>query len=66
MLVPTYQFDELELINNPDIQNLLTDISILGKAQSYLECNPIQDLVAMWWSKTFEKQANSAVLQKSS
>ncbi|BCL37776.1 phytanoyl-CoA dioxygenase family protein [Nostoc sp. MS1] len=63
LLAPTYHFDELDLINDPEIQNLLTDTSILAIAQSYLGCKPIQDLVAMWWSTTFEKQANSAAAQ---
>ncbi|QLE59131.1 phytanoyl-CoA dioxygenase family protein [Nostoc sp. TCL26-01] len=63
LLAPTYHFDELELINNLEIQNLLTDTSILAVAQAYLGCKPIQDLVAMWWSTNFEKKANSAAAQ---
>lgn len=49
-LAVRYDVPETNLVNNPTVQKLLTDPSIFSVAQDYLECAPIQDLVAMWWT----------------
>ncbi|MDX2212957.1 MAG: GSCFA domain-containing protein [Oculatellaceae cyanobacterium bins.114] len=49
-LATLYYFDEKVLINNPLIQTLVADQSLLGIAQAYLGCKPICDSVALWWS----------------
>jgi hypothetical protein len=45
-----YDFSEQELINNPLIQKLMADRSFIAVAQSYLQAQPIVDVVAMWWN----------------
>jgi Phytanoyl-CoA dioxygenase (PhyH) len=59
----TYWLKEEDLIANPDIQNLMTDLSILAIAQAYLETPPILDIVAMWWSTAMSKNASSESAQ---
>ena len=63
LLAQTYHFDESDLLNNSEIQNLLVDSSILAIAQAYLGCKPIQDIVAMWWSTAFDKEPVSEAAQ---
>jgi hypothetical protein len=45
-----YYFDQQRIYENPVIQSLATDLSVLAVAQAYLSCQPIQDSVSMWWS----------------
>jgi hypothetical protein len=45
-----YHFDQQRIYENPVIQPLATDLSVLAVAQAYLSCQPIQDSVTMWWS----------------
>jgi hypothetical protein len=45
-----YDFAEDLLVNEPLIQGLLADRSIISVAQNYLRCSPIIDIVAMWWN----------------
>lgn len=49
-LSPNYRFEEKTLLELPDVQELMTDFSLLSVAQNYLSCSPILDIVAMWWS----------------
>jgi hypothetical protein len=45
-----YDFSEEELVNNPLVQRLMSDRSFIAVAQSYLQAQPIVDIVAMWWN----------------
>src|SRR6185312_15196071 len=45
-----YDFHEQDLINNPLVQRLMADRSIICIAQNYLAAQPIVDVVAMWWN----------------
>jgi hypothetical protein len=47
-----YDFAESDLINNGLIQALMADKSLLAVAQSYLQSQPIIDIVTMWWNAT--------------
>jgi hypothetical protein len=62
-IATTYWLKEEDLINNPDIQNLMTDMSILSIAQAYLETPPVLDIVTMWWSTPISKTACSESAQ---
>ncbi len=62
-IATTYWLKEEDLINNPDIQNLMTDMSILSIAQAYLEVPPVLDIVTMWWSTPISKTACSESAQ---
>jgi hypothetical protein len=45
-----YRFDEANLIEQPDIQRLMSDPSLLAVAQAYLGCLPVLSSVFMLWS----------------
>jgi hypothetical protein len=45
-----YRFDETSLIQQPDIQALMADPSLLTVAQAYLGCLPVLSSVFMLWS----------------
>jgi hypothetical protein len=45
-----YRFDEANLIDQPDIQRLMADPSLLAVAQAYLGCLPVLSSVFMLWS----------------
>ncbi len=58
-----YRFDILDLINNPEIQELIMDPALINVARNYLGCEPIFDFPAMWWSTAFLKEASSEAAQ---
>jgi hypothetical protein len=62
-LAETYRFDEQSLLDNPDVQKLISDYSILALAQSYVGVPPILDLIVMWWSTAFAREASSEAAQ---
>jgi hypothetical protein len=59
----TYKFAEQSLLDNPDVQKLISDHSILSLAQSYLGVPPILDIVTMWWSTMFSHEASAEAAQ---
>jgi hypothetical protein len=58
-----YDYDTQDLINNADVQELLTDQSILHLAQSYLGCQPIADVLSMWWHTNYHSEPDSEAAQ---
>ena len=62
-LAEQYMLPEGELINEPAVQELMADPSLLTVAQAYLRNGPILDIVAMWWSTPFSKQPNTEAAQ---
>lgn len=62
-LAPTYQFSEQACLDNTDIQKLCADPSFLAVAQAYLKCSPVLDIVTMWWSTTFSREASHKAAQ---
>ncbi len=58
-----YRFDIQDLVNNPDIQELIMDPVLINIARKYLDCEPIFDFAAMWWSAGFKKEASSDAAQ---
>ncbi len=63
ILSPRYEFPEQDILNYPLIQQITCDQSLFVIAQKYLNCKPIQDLTAMWWSAAFSKEASSEAAQ---
>jgi hypothetical protein len=49
-----YDFREQDLVNDPLVQRLMADRSIIAVAQNYLQAQPIVDVVAMWWNAASE------------
>lgn len=58
-----YDLPEHRLVKHPVIQRLLADDSLRDLARRYLGCEPVNDLVAMWWSTAFSSEASSEVAQ---
>jgi len=58
-----YRFDMVELANNKDFQVLMMDPALINIARNYLECEPIFDFPAMWWSTSINKEASSEAAQ---
>ncbi len=58
-----YKFNAQSLINNADIQQLITDPVLINFARNYFGCEPIFDFPAMWWSTAFKKEASSEAAQ---
>ncbi len=57
LIATTYWLKEEDLIANAEIQKLISDLSIIAVAQAYLQTKPILDIVAMWWTTNFGKEA---------
>ena len=54
-----YDFGIQELLQNPDIQNLLADLSFSAVAQDYLKARPVIDIISMWWHTDFSDKPDS-------
>ncbi len=58
-----YDFNPNDLLQQPDVQDLLADGSLLELAQEYLGCIPIADVLSMWWHTNFHDQPDSEAAQ---
>lgn len=59
-----YQFEQETLVNQLEIQDLITDQSIISVAQAYIGSQPVLDEVNLWWSTAYgaRPDANAAQL----
>lgn len=55
-----YNFPAQDILNLEQVQELVTDSSILRVAGRYLKTDPILDLLAMWWSQPSPKPSSEA------
>jgi hypothetical protein len=55
-----YGFPEEEIINIPEVQELLTDSFLLSVAQDYLGCAPFADVCSFWWLTNFVKTSDAS------
>lgn len=60
---PRYQFDTSDVIQNEAVRNIIFDPGFRTIASSYLKCEPILDIVTMWWSAPFQKKGASQSAQ---
>lgn len=58
-----YDFDPEIVVNNPDVQNLMADASILSVAQAYLGSLPMADVTSMWWHTAYSDQPDEDAAQ---
>lgn len=58
-----YQYFEKDLVQDPVIQKLIADPSIIAVSQAFLKSKPVLDLISMWWSTAVSSQASSEVAQ---
>lgn len=60
---PRYQFDASDIMQNQAIRSLVFDPTLKSVATSYLNCNPILDTLAMWWSVPYGNKGTSQAAQ---
>lgn len=58
-----YDYDTSELLENPDVQALLADRSLISIAQEYLGSSPVADVLCMWWHTNYHAQPDSGAAQ---
>jgi len=58
-----YDYDTDALLDDEDVQSLLADRSLLRLAQEYLECEPVADVLSMWWHTNHHSQPDSEAAQ---
>lgn len=58
-----YDFGIQELLQNPDIQNVLADLSFSTVAQDYLKARPVIDIIGLWWHTDFSDKPDSGAAQ---
>jgi hypothetical protein len=58
-----YEFETQDLLDNPDVQALLADLSLVALAQGYLGARPAVDVLNMWWQTDFSKIPDSEAAQ---
>ena len=60
-----FQFDEAELVSHEDVWAVCKKPAFVELARAYLQCEPILDLVTMWWSLAVpsNQQEQSAAAQ---
>lgn len=62
-LAVRYDYKTSDLLANPDVQNLLSDPSLLTLAEAYLGKAPKVDVLSMWWHFHFHDQPDSNAAQ---
>jgi hypothetical protein len=62
-LAVRYDYSPSVLLDDPDVQHLLADASILQVVQEYLGCAPLSDVLSMWWHTGFHAQPDSEAAQ---
>jgi len=62
-LAVRYDYPVEALLNNPDVQAMLSDPSLLALAQSYLGSRPRADVLSMWWHTNFHDRPDSEAAQ---
>lgn len=58
-----YEFDPDVLINQPDVQTLMTDTSVISVAQEYIGSKPVLDEVNLWWTTAYKIKADASAAQ---
>lgn len=58
-----YDYESNELLKSKVVQKLISDLSVQAVAKSYLNANPIMDIVTMWWHTDFQKTPDSNAAQ---
>ena len=58
-----YDYQQSDLLDLPDVQDLLADPSLLALVQDYLGCAPSADVLGMWWHTAFQDHPDSEAAQ---
>ncbi len=58
-----YDYHPSDLIRHVEVQDLMSDASMLAIAQEYLGSAPVLDIVAMWWHTAFSRKPDKTAAQ---
>lgn len=58
-----YEYPTQVVLDNADVQELLSDHSLLAIAQDYLGATPKADVLSMWWHTYFHSQPDAEAAQ---
>lgn len=58
-----YDYPAGVLLDNPDVQSLLADPSILALVQAYLGALPVADVLNMWWHTSYSGRPDAQAAQ---
>ncbi len=58
-----YDYQPSDLLNQMDIQDLMADLSLVALIQDYLECEPLADVLSMWWHTAYKDHPDSMAAQ---
>jgi hypothetical protein len=62
-LAVRYDYDTGALLADADVQALLADPSLLHLVQAYLGCEPVADVLSMWWHTGYHTAPDSEAAQ---
>ena len=62
-LAVRYDYETGALLDNADVQALLADPSLLRIMQAYLGCEPVADVLSMWWHTAYHTSPDSGAAQ---
>ena len=62
-LAVRYDYETGALLDNADVQALLADPSLLSLVQAYLGCEPVADVLSMWWHTAYHTSPDSEAAQ---
>lgn len=52
-----------DVVNQPVVQKLMADLSLIAIAQQYLGARPVADVTALWWSTAYSSRPDSEAAQ---
>jgi hypothetical protein len=58
-----YRIASQDCLNNETIQELIMNPALINMARNYLQCEPIFDFPAMWWSTSYKSEASEEAAQ---
>lgn len=58
-----YRYSQNEILNNEEVQSIICDNGILEIVENYFGSAPYLDMVDMWWSTDFQKEASKDAAQ---
>ena len=58
-----YDYMVDDLLKQVDVQDLISDGSLLAVAQNYLQATPLVDVLGMWWHTNFSDKPDSTAAQ---
>jgi hypothetical protein len=58
-----YDYQPSDLLDQVEVQDLLADPSLLALVKGYLGCEPLADVLSMWWHTAFHNHPDSNAAQ---